>query len=57
MNTLILIGQDGRCDCTCACKCPLGKAGSSARCFEGELHLKGIGTIKHVAKEPGMRAE
>lgn len=33
----ITIGSDGRCQCSCAHKCPLGKSGSMIRCTKEEL--------------------
>lgn len=34
--------KDGRCDCGCADKCPLGRVGSSLRCTKEELISAGI---------------
>jgi hypothetical protein len=39
------IGRDGRCKCTCASVCPLGKVGMSYRCTKGDLEAAGIPTI------------
>ncbi len=37
----IVIGEDGRCQCSCADVCPLGRAGSMMRCTETELRSAG----------------
>lgn len=40
------ISNDGKCNCTQATPCPLGKSGSEPRCTESELKAAGIQTIK-----------
>jgi hypothetical protein len=41
----IKILSDGRCDCSYADKCPLGKCGSALRCTKEELQAAGIVTM------------
>jgi len=39
---IVIIGDDGRCECHCGNICPLGRAGSSLRCTVGELAAGGV---------------
>lgn len=42
----VQIGKDGRCQCSCADECPLGRRGMGYRCTEEELKSAGIQIIK-----------
>lgn len=41
---VVYIGNDGRCQCDCGTKCPLGRAGMETRCTKEELEAAGIRT-------------
>lgn len=42
----VKIMLDGRCGCSCADTCPLGRCGSLERCTEAELVAAGITIVK-----------
>jgi hypothetical protein len=42
----VVIGEDGRCMCSCADPCPLHKSGLAYRCTKQELEAAGIPTVK-----------
>jgi hypothetical protein len=45
---MILIASDGRCKCTCADHCPLGKVGTTLRCTKDELEKAGVFTVDEI---------
>ena len=53
----IAIGEDGRCTCTCAGNCPLGRSGMSYRCTEEELKDAGISTFHEREEASGYILE
>lgn len=44
-DRVVIIGSDGRCTCSCADPCPLGKAGMQYRCTKEELEARGVKTL------------
>jgi len=50
------IGEDGRCTCDAATKCPLGRVGSMARCTEAELAANHVPT-RRVAGAGSRRVD
>ena len=46
------IGKDGKCKCSCATPCPLGKRGTTYRCTKEELDEAGVSyTVEKEAEE------
>lgn len=43
--SIILVGTDNRCLCSCGVKCVNGKVGSEARCTRSELTAAGYRTV------------
>jgi len=50
IKKVVVIGEDGRCMCSCADPCPLGRVGSSYRCTKGELEAAGVETVQAPPK-------
>ena len=46
------IASDGKCKCSVASKCPLGKTGSEPRCTKAELEGRGIPTFQKPQGQP-----
>lgn len=44
--SVILIGIDNQCFCTCASKCVLGKKGSATKCSNTEIDSAGYSTLR-----------
>jgi hypothetical protein len=49
-DRVVIIGDDGRCMCSCADPCPLGKAGMQYRCTKEELEARGVKTVMEEKK-------
>jgi hypothetical protein len=49
--SVILVGTDGLCFCTCASKCVLGKCGSAERCSKEQLKEAGYSTLQVTNKK------
>lgn len=45
-DRIVIVGDDGRCTCSCAHTCPRGKAGIATRCTLEELIKDGIPYIR-----------
>lgn len=56
-KSTVEIGQDGRCLCTCATVCPLGRAGMELRCTEADLRSKGILVTKATERPTALTRE
>ena len=51
------IGTDGRCTCSCADQCPLGRSGMALRCTESELRAAAIPIAERKAEaEPELES-
>lgn len=46
MDKMIVLGEDGKCTCSCTDICPLGRLGMQHRCSKEELSAAGVATVE-----------